>query len=59
MCVCFFSSFSVPCGGRDQQPSRFFVELREGGIEDADWNWTGFVVDRICMPKKKNGWEGA
>ena len=56
--MCCFSSFSVPCGGRDQQPSRFFVELREGGIEDADWSWTGFVVDRICMPKKR-GWEGA
>jgi hypothetical protein len=41
--VCVFSSFSVPCGGRDQQPSRFFVELRESGIEDADWNWTGFA----------------
>jgi hypothetical protein len=49
--MCFFSSFSVPYANRDQQPSRFLVELREGGIEDTDWNWTGFVVNRLYTKK--------
>lgn len=51
-CVCFFLLlFQSHAVAGINNPVGFL--LREGGFEDADWNWTGFVVGRICMPPKK------